>query len=169
MAGMTETQARRIATRIGRFDGCAYIYRDGVVFSERVEVKGSTRTLHKYTLVQAEIEIRGTRYGTDSRISPERVDRIVVSDPAVLAHGVESVEIAFDNSSPHMVEKGITCTTITLRTPKGGRFDFNEFDFISGTFTPQPDKFVLDPGTSAADFIARARDNGDIIGTTIRA
>lgn len=146
--------------RYGHGGDYAYIYPDGLLVKENRRIAGTSATVAVWHAFPAVIPFDVRTYkghgNGDSMSEPGTVTRIVVGEPARLMHGIERVEVAFANTSQHMVERGISCTTLTIIDADGGVQTEHLFDFISSTFTVQPDKTGFGREGTLAQIITHA-------------
>jgi len=122
-----------------QFEGCAYIYTDGVVLRESRQCKSGKEYFKKHFthLFPCNIPI----YITHKRMEAESkfTGRLVVSNPSLLIDGVDHVEIYFGNASQKTREMGIQLDTVHIHTQSGIEIRENIFTFISGDITIQND------------------------------
>jgi len=120
-----------------QFEGCAYIYTDGVVLRESRQCKSGKEYFKKHFthLFPCNIPI----YITHKRIEAESkfTGRLVVSNPSLLIDGIDHVEIYFSNQSQKTREMGIQLDTVHIHTQSGLEIRENIFSFISSDITIQ--------------------------------
>lgn len=142
--------------RYGHSGDCAYIYPDGLLVREDRRIAGTTATVPVWHAFPAHIPFAVHTYKSDSTSEPGTVTRIVVSEPARLLHGIDRVEVGFNNTSPKMVERGISATHVTIIDADGGIQSENIYNFASSDFTVQPDQYGFGTTGTLAQIITHA-------------
>lgn len=139
---------------------CAYIYRDGVVIYEEKSVRiGKYDTsIDVYHVIPCEISILSNDYNKSHYSDCERVNRIVCHNPKMLIGGLESVSVAFGNSSEKSRQMGISATTITFTGRDGLEFRINSLSFLGCDLTIQPNPYDTYTSWNAPDSIKVCED-----------
>lgn len=133
----------------------AYVHKDGIAVWEQRRVKSGkfSTSIDVWHIFPCAIDFHVTDYGGENRFGeyrqPDDVSRLVIHHPRMLAAGLESVRIAFGNSTEVMRERGgLNCTT-TILSMEELEFTIDKVHgLIGGSVTVQPDPY--DTYTSAA-------------------
>jgi len=121
-----------------RFRNCAYVHTDGVVFIEERTCKSGkqefSKTFNHIMAANIPIYITNHRY---SMTNERFIGRLVLHNPTLLIDGIKQVEIYYNNKSESMVQKGLTCDSVTITTNSGMKIHQNIFTFISSDIVIQ--------------------------------
>ena len=131
---------------------CAYVYRDGVAIrhDESVKVSGKDITVSVTDVYPCEIRFSLQNH----RVNGYTVNRVVISESAMLCSGIESLTFYFNNSSDNTKRLGIGITTMRIYAPNGTVIPVNESDMLASGATIQPGQFNGRYGGTAPNSIA---------------